>query len=89
METAALIFQLLYATPIKEEFIAPHNNVVIMEPGSQGQGLTNERLVTPTAIKESQSPTPPNIESQGVRPDPTGCPYGDSIPMEACDKFKP
>jgi hypothetical protein len=23
------------------------------------------------------------------RPEPTGCVYGDSIPLEICDKFKP
>lgn len=91
METALLIFQLLYAEPVKEVFVAPHNQVeLIVNSGSQGQGLTTRTLVTPTAIKEGQNPAPPNIsEPQGVRPDPTGCPYGDSIPLDACDKFKP
>ena len=88
METAVLIFQLLYTKPKVEEFVAPHN-AVITDKGSQGQGLTSRTIVTPTAIKEGQKPAPPNIsEPQGVRPEPTGCYWGDSIPMEACDKFK-
>ena len=90
METALLIFQLLYTKPQLEEFTAPHNAVII-ERGSQGLGSTDfVPVMTPTAIKERQNPAPPvNVEPQGVRPDPTGCPYGDSIPLDACDKFKP
>lgn len=90
METALLIFQLLYTSPQPEQFVAPHN--IVNDTGSQGLGLTADfvPVVTPMAIKEGQIPAPPVVsEPQGVRPEPTGCYWGDSIPLEACDKFKP
>lgn len=51
----------------------------------------------PAQAQQQSDVCPPgsyNIGTKdGINPicklEPTGCPYGDSIPMDMCDKFKP
>lgn len=85
MELALQLWVMLYQPPVDQGFkIIPAAIVEVVEPIDVPAPIVPQPgyyFVPP--VQTVSTPEP-----QGIRPEPTGCYWGDSIPMDACDKVK-
>lgn len=86
METliALKIWTMIYQQPVKDEFKII-NTVVETQPviiGGASESATFKETPIPLDVQQ-----PPTVETYTqLRPEPTGCYLGDSIPLEACEE---
>lgn len=99
---AALIFTMFYTTtPTQSDVfrIIPAPQAIVEQqpaPATQAPYVAPKANPAPAPTQPQTQPTPYScpegqtpIGNGACRQTPTGCPYGDSIPMDMCSKFEP